>query len=118
MNRSEEYRALLRQLEDTPEQLNFTVARAKARARRRRRLRLVGTPLGSFAAACACFVLLVNLSTPFAMACSRVPVLRELAQAETGLLLGGRLAEYRYYDMDKVIASAFRLAEKEWGEPR
>ncbi len=43
---------------------------------------------------------------------------RELAQAETGLLLGGRLAEYRYYDMDKVIASAFRLAEKEWGEPR
>ena len=81
MNRSEEYRTLLRQLEDTPEQLNFTVARAKARARRRRRLRLVGTPLGSFAAACACFVLLVNLSTPFAMACSRVPVLRELAQA-------------------------------------
>ena len=40
---------------------------------------------------------------------------RELAQQEPNLLLGGRLAEYRYYDMDKVIASALRLAEAEWG---
>ena len=37
----------------------------------------------------------------------------ELAEQETGMIFGGRLAEYRYYDMDKVIASAFRLAEKE-----
>ena len=36
-----------------------------------------------------------------------------LAKQEDRLLLGGRLAEYTYYDMDKVIASAFRLAEKE-----
>ena len=26
---------------------------------------------------------------------------------------GGRLAEYKYYDMDKVIESAFQLVEKE-----
>lgn len=39
---------------------------------------------------------------------------QELAEAEEGMLFGGRLAEYRYYDMDKVIASAFRLVEKEW----
>lgn len=37
---------------------------------------------------------------------------RELADAE-GVLLGGRLAEYKYYDMDKVIESAFCLVEKE-----
>jgi len=29
------------------------------------------------------------------------------------VIFGGRLGEYKYYDMDKVIASAFRLCEKE-----
>lgn len=36
-----------------------------------------------------------------------------LAAAEKNVLFGGRLAEYRYYDMDKVIASALALAERE-----
>lgn len=31
---------------------------------------------------------------------------RELAAGLPGVIFGGRLAEYRYYDMDKVIASA------------
>ncbi len=35
-----------------------------------------------------------------------------LAQQETNVIFGGRLAEYKYYDMDKVIESAFRAAEK------
>ena len=38
---------------------------------------------------------------------------REKADGQPGLILGGRLAEYRYYDMDKVIESAFALVEKE-----
>lgn len=38
-----------------------------------------------------------------------------LAGRETGVLFGGRLAEYRYYDMDKVIASALELSRKELG---
>ena len=38
----------------------------------------------------------------------------ELAQNETNTIFGGRLAEYKYYDMDKTIASAFKLAEKEF----
>ena len=38
-----------------------------------------------------------------------------LAQGDTRHLFGGRLAEYRYYDMDKVIASALALCEKELG---
>lgn len=36
-----------------------------------------------------------------------------LADQEENTLFGGRLAEYKYYDMDKVIASAFRLAKTE-----
>jgi UDP-galactopyranose mutase len=32
---------------------------------------------------------------------------------EEGLLYGGRLAEYKYYDMDKVIRSALDLAGRE-----
>ena len=35
--------------------------------------------------------------------------------AQDHYILGGRLAEYKYYDMDKVIESAFNLAEKELG---
>lgn len=40
---------------------------------------------------------------------------RAKADAEEGVMLGGRLAEYKYYDMDKVIESAFALVEKELG---
>ena len=38
---------------------------------------------------------------------------KELADKEEHVLFGGRLAEYKYYDMDKVIESAFKLVEKE-----
>ena len=40
---------------------------------------------------------------------------KELADKEEKVIFGGRLAEYKYYDMDKVIASAFQLVEKELG---
>lgn len=35
-----------------------------------------------------------------------------LAEKEPGITFGGRLGEYKYYDMDKVIASALRLCEE------
>ncbi len=38
---------------------------------------------------------------------------RALAESETKVLFGGRLGEYRYYDMDQVIAAALALAERE-----
>ncbi len=38
---------------------------------------------------------------------------RELAERENGVIFGGRLGEYKYYDMDKVIESAFDLCKKE-----
>lgn len=38
---------------------------------------------------------------------------REEASKEEGMIFGGRLAEYKYYDMDKVIESAFHLVDEE-----
>ena len=38
---------------------------------------------------------------------------KELAQAEDHVVFGGRLGEYKYYDMDAVIASALDMCEKE-----
>ena len=39
---------------------------------------------------------------------------RELAEKEENVIFGGRLGDYKYYDMDKVIAAALdRLAELE-----
>lgn len=38
----------------------------------------------------------------------------KLAEIENNTLFGGRLAEYKYYDMDKVIEAALRLAGKEF----
>lgn len=37
---------------------------------------------------------------------------RELSQTEKNVVFGGRLAEYKYYDMDKVIESAMRKVEE------
>ncbi|MBR4163370.1 MAG: UDP-galactopyranose mutase [Solobacterium sp.] len=40
---------------------------------------------------------------------------KKLADKEENIIFGGRLAEYKYYDMDAVIASALACAEKELG---
>ena len=36
----------------------------------------------------------------------------ELANKEGKVIFGGRLAEYKYYDMDDVIQSALDVVEK------
>ena len=38
---------------------------------------------------------------------------RKLAEQEKNIIFGGRLGEYKYYDMDAVIASALAKAEEE-----
>ena len=38
---------------------------------------------------------------------------KKLADAEPGVIFGGRLGEYKYYDMDKVIEVALSVAENE-----
>lgn len=81
MNRNEEYRALLAELEHTPQALEYTLQRARARRRKHRLGRLLGIPAGSLAVCFLTFALLVNLLPTFAYACGSVPVVRELAKA-------------------------------------
>lgn len=81
MDRMEEYRLLRDELEQTPPALESALPRARARVRRRRVTRWVAAPAGSVAAMFAVFVLLVNLVTPFAMACSNIPILKGLTAA-------------------------------------
>ena len=38
---------------------------------------------------------------------------KQLADAEPGVIFGGRLGEYKYYDMDKVIEAALDVVQKE-----
>ncbi len=39
---------------------------------------------------------------------------KKLAEKEANVIFGGRLGEYKYYDMDTVIASALDLCQKEF----
>ena len=41
---------------------------------------------------------------------------KQLAESEHNTIFGGRLGEYKYYDMDKVIKSALDAVRKEFGE--
>lgn len=81
MNRNEEYRALLQELETTPPALDTAVDRAMERQRAARKRRLWGVPVGSLAACFVLFVGLVNAFPTFAAACEDVPVLGALAEA-------------------------------------
>ena len=81
MNRNEEYWALVAELGETPPALDGTVERARVRARKARAGRWLGIPAASLAGAVSAFILLVDCSMPFAMACRRVPFVRALAEA-------------------------------------
>lgn len=82
MNRNEEYTAIMSDLDDMPTQMQYTVQRASARLSAvRRRRRMFTIPVGSLVSLFAVFVILVNVSTPFALACGRVPILKELVKA-------------------------------------
>ena len=41
---------------------------------------------------------------------------KELADKEENVIFGGRLGNYKYYDMDQVIAAVLDKCEKELGE--
>ena len=82
MNRMDEYTALLAELEQVPKELDNTVNKALNRKNTSQKKRhFFGVSLGGLAACFAAFVLLVNLSTPFARACGRIPLLADLAKA-------------------------------------
>ena len=39
---------------------------------------------------------------------------KELAETRKDVIFGGRLGQYKYYDMDKVIAAALECVEAEF----
>ena len=39
---------------------------------------------------------------------------KQLADKESKVIFGGRLGEYKYYDMDQVIAAALELCGKKF----
>ncbi|MBE5952355.1 MAG: DUF4179 domain-containing protein [Lachnospiraceae bacterium] len=84
MNRMDEYNRLMTELNEPVPALENVMDRAYARARKReiRYKYMIRTAL-STAAVFAAFVLLVNFCTPVAYACSKVPLLKELAEAVT-----------------------------------
>lgn len=81
MDRMEEYGGLMEELGREPEELSGAVGRAEKRARRARAGRCAGAAAAGLISLAACFALLVNICTPIALACGRVPILRDLAQA-------------------------------------
>lgn len=81
MNRMDEWQALTEQLEQAPPALDGLSARVKTRARQQRSRKILGIPLASLGGIAAAFVLLINLSLPFALACSGNPLLAPLARA-------------------------------------
>lgn len=80
MNRNQEYLELTQELEAL-EAPAGSLDRALARSRKGETVARVVRPFLGLAAAFAIFVLLVNVSPTVAQACSKVPVLRDLAEA-------------------------------------
>lgn len=80
MNRMEEYQRLAEELEDAVPGLEQSLRKAKYRRLCRN---IIWRPLTGLAAVFALFVVLVNVSTPVANACSQIPILRRLAEAVT-----------------------------------
>ncbi len=80
--RMSEYEKMLNDLEAAvPPELESVFDRASARERKHRQVMRFVKPAGSIAAVFACFVLSVNFITPVAQACSKIPVLKDLAAA-------------------------------------
>lgn len=82
MNRKHEFEAMIQELNQPATGLEGTLDRAYKR-KRKRTTQMIVRPVAGFAACFAIFVLLVNFCAPVAYACSRIPVLKDLAEAVT-----------------------------------
>lgn len=80
MNRHEEYNELLTDMENTPNELDYTVKRAQARLKKRSRIKFATVTLSSFALFLMVFTILVNSFPTIAYACGQIPMLKDLAQ--------------------------------------
>ena len=82
MNRKNEFETMIEELNRCAPGLEATLDRAYKK-KRKKTTQLIVRPLAGLAACFAIFVLLVNFCAPVAYACSRIPGLRELAEAVT-----------------------------------
>ena len=80
MNRMEEYQDLMQEIDMQVPELEHTLTRARHKKAKRDRIR---RPIVGLTSAFALFVLLVNFCTPVAYACSKIPFIKELAEAVT-----------------------------------
>ncbi len=80
MNRNHEMDELLAGMNETPAALDYTLTRARVRLRKQKKHAILA-PLGGLCTLMLTFVLLVNFSTPFASACSGIPLISQLAAA-------------------------------------
>ena len=80
MNRNDEFTELMKELDGGVPEITEAI---KKGSRRKARKQFLYQPLLGLAAVFALFVLSVNLFAPVAYACSKVPVLKELAKAVT-----------------------------------
>ena len=81
MNRLDEYRKITAELDNLPPALDYTMTRAQARIKKNKfikRWAAVPAGIGIFF---GIFVMMVNLSMTFALACGQIPLLRELTAA-------------------------------------
>lgn len=80
MNRNNEYNMLLKELDDTPIQLEYSYQRAKAKLKRSRSRKLFTIPFSSVMLSIVLFIISINCFPTFAYACSKIPLIKELAE--------------------------------------
>lgn len=81
MDRMEEYKELMSELDNVPMELSHTLTRAKSRFSKKRIFNWIAVPICSVISAAFLFVLMVNISPTFAYACEKIPFLNDLASA-------------------------------------
>lgn len=80
MNRREEYDLLMKELEETPVKLDYTMARVETRIKSKRWHKWLGIPVGGIMGSLFIFTILVNSVPVFAKSCSQIPLIKELAE--------------------------------------
>lgn len=81
MDRMDEYKELMSELDSVPMELSHTLTRAKSRIVKKRIFKWIAVPICSVISAAFLFVLMVNISPTFAYACEKIPFLNDLASA-------------------------------------
>jgi len=80
MNRNDEYNMLIKELEDTPIKLEYSYQRVKAKMKQYRLRKFFTIPFSSVMLTILLFIISINCFPTFAYACSKIPLIKELAE--------------------------------------